>query len=60
MKDKFACYAACPAGEAEDPTQLTSQWVTTTTEGQRWTKEESSPPPSPPTHSHGVFMVQLF
>mmetsp|Transcript_18407 Transcript_18407/g.43012 ORF Transcript_18407/g.43012 Transcript_18407/m.43012 type:complete len:128 (+) Transcript_18407:81-464(+) len=33
MKDKFACYAACPAGEAEDPTQLTSQWVTTTTEG---------------------------
>mmetsp|Transcript_5372 Transcript_5372/g.12970 ORF Transcript_5372/g.12970 Transcript_5372/m.12970 type:complete len:121 (-) Transcript_5372:179-541(-) len=34
VKHKFSCYAACPAGDAYDPTQVTSQWVTTTPAGQ--------------------------
>eukprot|EP00971_Amphidinium_carterae_P238235 4729501-Amphidinium_carterae.1 len=35
VKHKFSCYAACPAGDAYDPTQVTSQWVTTTPAGLR-------------------------
>mmetsp|Transcript_39438 Transcript_39438/g.92764 ORF Transcript_39438/g.92764 Transcript_39438/m.92764 type:complete len:137 (-) Transcript_39438:120-530(-) len=29
VKDKFSCFAYCPAGDAKDPTEVTSQWVVT-------------------------------
>mmetsp|Transcript_56509 Transcript_56509/g.104634 ORF Transcript_56509/g.104634 Transcript_56509/m.104634 type:complete len:124 (+) Transcript_56509:74-445(+) len=33
---KFACLAYCPAADAQDPTEVASQWVTAGTEKGEW------------------------